>query len=290
MSVKNTIFQNYKSIAEYFQSPLKNSEPGKLTPDEFVLAGDLLVTKCPTWQWKSCDGKNKSDLLPINKQYLETKRVPCAKRANSLQVEGKECTLEDDWLDTHADRRVDDEEVPDIGSSSPQPATAEPEDDEVMDMDSFACTSNVVAKDEAALPRNDNITNTRKYDITITYDKFYSTPRVWLFGYDENDKPLTKEQVFQDIYADYSNKTVTMEHHPYFDNPHVSIHPCNHANMMKRVLEQMCERAQEDAGVDNSGHGQKLALRPDLYLLVFLKFIAAVIPTIQYDFTTEIDV
>ena len=26
---------------------------------------------------------------------------------------------------------------------------------------------------------------TRTYDLSITYDKYYQTPRVWLFGYDE---------------------------------------------------------------------------------------------------------
>ena len=27
---------------------------------------------------------------------------------------------------------------------------------------------------------------TRTYDLNITYDKYYQTPRLWLFGYDEN--------------------------------------------------------------------------------------------------------
>ena len=26
---------------------------------------------------------------------------------------------------------------------------------------------------------------TRTYDLTITYDNYYRTPRLWLFGYDE---------------------------------------------------------------------------------------------------------
>ena len=29
---------------------------------------------------------------------------------------------------------------------------------------------------------------TRTYDLNITYDKYYQTPRLWLFGYDENRK------------------------------------------------------------------------------------------------------
>jgi ubiquitin-like-conjugating enzyme ATG3 len=30
----------------------------------------------------------------------------------------------------------------------------------------------------------------RTYDITITYDKYYQTPRVWLCGYDEVNLPV----------------------------------------------------------------------------------------------------
>jgi len=31
----------------------------------------------------------------------------------------------------------------------------------------------------------DEILQTRTYDLNITYDKYYQTPRLWLFGYDE---------------------------------------------------------------------------------------------------------
>lgn len=36
----------------------------------------------------------------------------------------------------------------------------------------------------------DSILQTRTYDLYITYDKYYQTPRLWLFGYDEVT-PLT---------------------------------------------------------------------------------------------------
>lgn len=31
----------------------------------------------------------------------------------------------------------------------------------------------------------DNILRTRTYDLHISYDKFYQTPRLWLTGYNE---------------------------------------------------------------------------------------------------------
>lgn len=41
-------------VAEYLMPVLKESafaEKGVLTPEEFVIAGDNLVFKCPTWEW-----------------------------------------------------------------------------------------------------------------------------------------------------------------------------------------------------------------------------------------------
>ena len=34
-------------------------------------------------------------------------------------------------------------------------------------------------------PTTDGILQTRTYDMYVTYDKYYQTPRLWLFGYDE---------------------------------------------------------------------------------------------------------
>ncbi len=44
-----------------------------------------------------------------------------------------------------------------------------------------------------------DIVPTRTYDLNITYDKYYQTPRLWLCGYDENQKPLSIEQMYEDI-------------------------------------------------------------------------------------------
>jgi hypothetical protein len=43
-----------QGVAEYLAPVLREShfvEKGVLTPEEFVLAGDNLVFKCPTWEW-----------------------------------------------------------------------------------------------------------------------------------------------------------------------------------------------------------------------------------------------
>mmetsp|Transcript_71986 Transcript_71986/g.204168 ORF Transcript_71986/g.204168 Transcript_71986/m.204168 type:complete len:137 (-) Transcript_71986:2796-3206(-) len=55
------------------------------------------------------------------------------------------------------------------------------------------------AKYMVAQEPDDNVVATRTYDLSITYDKYYQTPRVWLFGYSELGSPLSPEQTFEDI-------------------------------------------------------------------------------------------
>jgi ubiquitin-like-conjugating enzyme ATG3 len=71
-----------------------------------------------------------------------------------------------------------------------------------------------------AQPVDDNVVRSRRYDVSITYDKYYRTPRVWLFGYDENGSPLKPEAIFSDIMQDYAKKTVTIDPHPHISKPH----------------------------------------------------------------------
>lgn len=114
---------------------------------------------------------------------------------------------------------------------------------------------------------------TRTYDLNITYDNYYRTPRLWLSGYDENQKPLTIEQMYQDISQDHAKKTVTMVDHPHIPGPPMAnVHPCRHADVMKKIIEIVEEDGRRKLGVH-------------LYLIVFLKFVQAVIPTIEYDYT-----
>uniref|UniRef100_A0A0G4FIR0 Uncharacterized protein n=1 Tax=Chromera velia CCMP2878 TaxID=1169474 RepID=A0A0G4FIR0_9ALVE len=115
----------------------------------------------------------------------------------------------------------------------------------------------------------------RTYDLTITYDKYYMTPRLWLFGYDESGRPLKPQDIFEDVLTQYASKTVTVDPHPCTGIPTASIHPCKHSQVMKKVVDQWIEEGAEP--------------RHDLSLFVFLKFMSSVIPTINYDFTMDID-
>ncbi|KDR67538.1 hypothetical protein GALMADRAFT_147081 [Galerina marginata CBS 339.88] len=220
---------------------------------------------------------------------------------------------------------LDLDEIPDMEEDDLEDgdeATAAPKASGVGASKSFP--SGLVDPAEAA---KGNLLQVRTYDVMITYDKYYQTPRVWLIGYDENGTPLTPTQIFQDISADHAHKTVTIE--PFIHSASLqaaSVHPCKHASVMKKVIErmnnsvvaeQLARKTPSGSGAASptakdrdaskkkwlfsrkaSGTGKDVVptnadeeevegMRVDFYLVVFLKFIASIVPTIEVDSTTS---
>lgn len=135
----------------------------------------------------------------------------------------------------------------------------------------------------------------------------------------QNRTPLTPSQIFQDVSADHAFKTVTIE--PFLHSTSLqaaSVHPCKHASVMKKVIERMnagvieeqqaMRRSSSGTSTPNKEKGNKKwlfrkasgngkddkavaeeeveGMRVDFYLVVFLKFIASIVPTIEVDSTT----
>lgn len=304
------------SVAEYFTPVLKQSkfkQTGVLTPEEFVIAGDHLVHQCPTWSWSSASEPSlRKPYLPADKQYLVTKSVPCYKRCKDIEYcDNDEKVImtengEEGWVDTHhseqaatinemvEDLNLSDERQNSIvardetQASNSVESTAHDDDDEAEDMDKFMNmieendtsvapikTAVVKAQERTELDKGDqnmeNIVATRTYDLNITYDKYYQTPRLWLVGYDENLRPLSIDDMYQDISQDHAKKTVTMESHPHIPAVMASVHPCRHAEVMKKIISTVEEGGRE--------------LHVHSYLIIFLKLVQSVIPTLEYDFT-----
>ncbi|KAI0798578.1 autophagocytosis associated protein [Irpex lacteus] len=360
----HAIQQQYWAVRDYLSPVLKESkfkEHGRITPEEFVAAGDFLTYKFPVWSWEAGEASRTRDFLPADKQYLITRGVPCLRRATSLAYNDEERLLsigggkgEDEWVETHTGRshagegpeepgEIDD--IPDVddengvtnalgdlslnGGKGAEPAEI-PDIDEIPDMEE----EDLEGEDDAAVaapkkpaaskiidaseiePAKGNLLQVRTYDVLITYDKYYQTPRLWLLGYDENRNPLTPAQIFQDVSADHAFKTVTIE--PFLHSATLqaaSVHPCKHASVMKKVIERMNAGLQEEqakklgasAPKDKSGKkwlfrrpsGPNVkdqpagededegGMRVDFYLVVFLKFIASIVPTIEIDSTTS---
>ena len=289
-SAFRTIFHSVRESVTPLLKESKFKETGVLTPEEFVLAGDYLTSKFPTWSWAMGDSSKIKAYLPADKQYLITRNVSCTKRVKEIELDSEEVPVDGDdgdWVTTNQTTAAvevgDVDEVLDKAVEKLKLNEDEiPDIDDLPDIDDEAAfvDNTVVENDTAALKHasSTQILRTRSYDLSITYDKYYQTPRVWLSGYDENRSPLKPEQIFEDISQDHARKTVTIDPHPHENLTLASIHPCKHSNVMKRIIDQM-----------ESNEGRE-AIRIDQYLLLFLKFVATILPTMEYDYTASMDV
>lgn len=114
------------------------------------------------------------------------------------------------WVDTHHFESAIEQKICDMSleanndeapGTSSAPVAADDEEDVALDMEEFEAAGLLDEEDGQtrveAPPKKDEeaaggdvgeIVQTRTYDLHITYDKYYQTPRLWLFGYDEVGK------------------------------------------------------------------------------------------------------
>lgn len=286
--IGNFIGDKYRSLASNFMNPLKETkfyEEGVLTPEEFLLAGDFVTQKCPTWKWAA----NKShlvDYLPNNKQFITT-TVPCLSRVSSYYKQSSnyvENKLNDDWTEPIFDQNKEKTQVKDICFNKDEnkgktvvineiddymSLEIEPVDNEVAEVTDPTNNECLIVEIE------DGIVKSRTYEVTITYDYYYRVPRLWLIGYSESGNPLSVNDIKEDIVLDYYDKTVTIEKHPFLDQLCVSIHPCKHSVLIKAMIKN----------AENCGK----KLEVEKIILLLLKFFSSIIPTIKYDYTLDID-
>lgn len=179
----------------------------------------------------------------------------------------------------------------------------------------------------------------RLYDLCLVYDNVYRTPRVYLKGYTEGGAPLGADAMLEDVMQDYVSRTATIEAHPHLggsssaagsgsggaagasdgaagaaagpslpSHHFVSIHPCRHAQAMKRIIESMSEGASSaSASSPAGGAGASEAsasaaagspaapaaaapalVSVEMYDFIFLKFVATMMPTLEYDNTLAV--
>lgn len=285
--VGHAVGESWRNFAKMFMGSLKDSkfyQEGVLTPEEFVAAGDFLTEKCPTWKWCSSKKELRDNSLPEHMQYLIT-TVPCPKRAIDYEKQNNttETVVDDDWVEANVTfyKRNKEEKVIDFDQSMENKQIIVENSSKPMDLDleiDVVPQENAVEAEEDFIvieENHDNVIKTRTYDVSVTYDKYYRVPRMWLIGYSEEGIPLTEEEMKQDIMMEYIDRTVTIEKHPCTGIKSISIHPCKHSLLLKKMIDNY-ERAGKTLEVYMS-------------ILIFLKFLHSVVPTIQYDFTMDIN-
>ena len=96
-------------------------------------------------------------------------------------------------LDDIPDMEEEDLEDGDEATAAPKAAAPKTTNSNTVDARSvlfFSQTENIYLSHfitccSAIEPAKGNLLQVRTYDVMITYDKYYQTPRVWLIGYDE---------------------------------------------------------------------------------------------------------
>jgi ubiquitin-like-conjugating enzyme ATG3 len=102
-NIKHTLWEGITNLSGKIRGPMKESKfytEGKLTPEEYILAGEFLTQKCPTWKWCEASEGHYDKRLPKDKQYLKT-TVACNKRAQDYMKLNAttEKEVEGDWIE-----------------------------------------------------------------------------------------------------------------------------------------------------------------------------------------------
>ena len=250
---------------------------GQITPEEFLLAGDYLVYKFPSWSWSDASSPaRRVNYLPAGKQFLVTRGVPCHRRlddnfaggggaADDLVRDGflggpEDAEGDDDgWLRTGGATEKEQEglrgEVQTMtdGGKLGKKEREIDEEDEIPDMEDDDDDNEAIIRDKSEGTSayvsyhshthrdTDNLNRPiRTYTLYVSYTPYYRTPRFWLSGYLSASEPLPPQAMMEDIVGDYKDKTVTLEDFHVFDQSvkMASIHPCKHASVMKILLDR----------------------------------------------------
>lgn len=147
-----------------------------------------------------------------------TEKVPCLKRIKDIQNDAtgvQEKDIGDGWTETFTEGEkgelldidsvqkvnvvekefdLDDEEA-----KEEQKAEDLPDLDDMMDepaSNNIFAGGKFAGDEDEDMKLEENIKKVRKYDLSITYDFYTRTPRLWLQGYGENGELLTKEEMY----------------------------------------------------------------------------------------------
>lgn len=258
-------------------------EDGRLLPEEFTSAGNQLIIACQAWSWSAAVKPGVTEpKLDAGKQFLKMTTVSRRRYKEEPASDVQVIELDHDFKAIGADlpkttEKYEQEEIPEKKEAPVIAPKAKIRFEDEDDEEEIPVTKTPQSANAEA-QKNDALADIEKriYEVHITYDRHYLTPRLWLAGTDYKNQPLKKEQIMEEIVPVYQEKTVTFDKQPHTGQEMVNIHPCKHANVLKTFALTALENGNE--------------VRPDQSLFLFLKFIASVVPTVELDFTVDLQI
>ncbi|EEA05657.1 autophagocytosis associated protein, putative [Cryptosporidium muris RN66] len=245
-SLQHRLAENIRSIISHFtpisQDSRFNSD-GLISPSEFVDAGDYTTLQFPKWKWRSAEKGFEVPWLPKNKQYLYIQDIASRKRIKDIETTYN-CNEYKEWTIAHE-----------------------------INSDNFHNTNYTDTNIQNNSVDIELMSRLRTYDISITYDKYFQIPRMWLYGYNQDGIPLDPKEIVQDIMSEYTEKTITIDPHPCTGISCISIHPCKHSDIFKKIALR-----------------NRTPIKHEMAIVILLKFLSSVIPTIELDHTIDVNI
>lgn len=259
-TIKKTLYDGYKAAAEMVIPDLKDSnflETGMLTRDEFKLSGDLLIKNDPSWVWTKpglCLLKkrilcNKADL---EQDLNETDDINVYNFRNAAH-ETRKTRVTNDNTDAAGD-------AGDAGDAAG-------DDDDLL----AAFENDDLIEQDCGIIQPKYVDTQHYYNVSITYDQYYRTPRIWFEGMNGYNEVLSQDEIYSDFMVEYIKVSLTLETHPILNINCISVHPCKHAFAMQKMFAFELEK--KDA----------TDVKIEDYLVHFLKFASCVIPQLEFD-------
>ena len=252
-TLKKSLYEGYKAAAEMVIPDLQDSnflQTGMLTKEEFTLSGNMLIKNDPSWEWVR-EG-----------ECLIKKHILC----NKIQ-------LEED-LNAEEDINVYNLKNDQIDNTIEKPSNIETNQSKSMyEDDDFLAgfeDDELLTDDISTVPNEYNDKN-HYYNVSITYDKYYRTPRIWFEGMNAYNEYLSQEEIYSDFMIEYIKVSLTLEQHPILNLNCVSVHPCKHAFAMQKMFAFELEKKEPSE------------IKIEHYLVHFLKFASCVIPQLEFD-------
>ena len=206
----NKYVNNMKKIRENSNRYIKDNihkikSKEKLSINEFIKAGNYLISKFPEWKWCPLKENINDNEISNNKGYLKAIFYSSQRVKNHLN---------------------------EISNIQKEKDTNIENNDEIIENDTYDEDNNNDNKN-IKLPKNKN--RLRIYELYITYDSNNYIPKIWLKGYDYHNNELNLDEIKEDILTYSTNDFCSFQLFPFENFKCVTMHPEKYIKFFKKI-------------------------------------------------------